>query len=339
LPRAVWEGWRASLGWGVATLIVALAFGLFVPDTLVYPLGDSRVTAPVLAFEFARDANDLVAVFGAVGDPSHPARLAGFRAGNLLDYLFLLTYGSFLLTFFRASAADMESPRWRTVGWLAPIAAASDGVENAILLSLNADLSDPLPRLAVPPWPVWIKFGLLSALSGAAGAALWRQRAWPLAPQPERETVPDRRHRGHGASRRGAVAGNLAIHRRATAGPARYRVPASLGTDERVRYRVVVDRGPAVGGLASLRLVSTRSATQLKALQRRPVEANHAARVRKREQRLRWVRRDGMDGIPWKSGGIIAPEAGCDAMFRSRTSPRPAAASSTSSPAFCRAWN
>ncbi|MCT2558171.1 hypothetical protein N0B51_04185 [Tsuneonella sp. YG55] len=181
MPRAAWESWRACLAWGAATLLIALAFGLFVPVSLAQPLADSRVTAPMLAFEFARDARDLAAVFGTGADPSREARLAGFRAGNLLDYLFMLAYASFLVAFFRMSAADLDAPRWRAVAWLAPVAGTADAVENAILLSLNADLADPATRLAILPWPVWIKFGLLSALSAAAGLALWRQRALPLA--------------------------------------------------------------------------------------------------------------------------------------------------------------
>ncbi len=179
--RAGWSSWRACLGWGIATLAISFAFGRVFPDALAHPLADSSITSLILAFEFARNADDLRAVFGTPGDPSHAARLTGIRAGNLLDYAFMLTYGSFLLAFFRASAGDLGERRWLWAGWLGPAAALSDAVENVILLSLNSDLAEPGTRLALLPWPVWIKFGLLGFLSGAASLALWRQRAWLLA--------------------------------------------------------------------------------------------------------------------------------------------------------------
>lgn len=98
--------------------------------------------------------------------------------GNLFDYLFMVVYGSFVLTFFGSSARAMGDPRWWIAGWLGPLAAVSDAVENALLLSINADMGEPGPELAALPYPVWLKFIALAVACGLAGWALVRQRAW-----------------------------------------------------------------------------------------------------------------------------------------------------------------
>ncbi len=179
--RAGWASWRACLLWGIATLLVSQSFDLFFFRTMAQPSAGASIDNPVLAFEFARTSAHLDAVFGVPGDPLREARVAGMIAGNWLDYLFMLVYGSFVLAFFGAAARATGDRRWWFAGWLGPIAALSDAVENALLLSINADMADPARELAVLPYPVWIKFTLLAVTCGLAGLALFRQRAWLLA--------------------------------------------------------------------------------------------------------------------------------------------------------------
>ncbi len=179
--RAGWGSWRACLLWGLATLLASQGFALFMPETLAHPIPGASIQNPVLAFEFARTAAHLDAVFGAFGDPLRDGRIAGMLQGNVFDYLFMVVYGSFVLAFFGASAAATGNPRWWLAGWLGPLAAVSDAIENALLLSINADMATPGPELRFLTFPVWIKFVALAAACGLAAWALFRQRAWPLA--------------------------------------------------------------------------------------------------------------------------------------------------------------
>lgn len=179
--RAGWESWRACLLWGIATLLVSQAFALIMPAALAHPIPGASIDNPVLAFEFARTPAHLDAIFGALGDPLREARIAGMIKGNLFDYLFMVVYGSFVLAFFGATAHATGERRWWLAGWLGPLAAVSDGLENALLLSITSDIAHPARELAWLPYPVWTKFTLLAVAAGLAGWALIRQRGWPLA--------------------------------------------------------------------------------------------------------------------------------------------------------------
>ncbi len=179
--RAGWGTWRACLLWGIATLLVSQSFALFMPESMAHPIPGAEIDNPVLAFEFARTGAHLDAVFGAPGDPLRETRIAGMIEGNVFDYLFMVVYGSFVLAFFGAAAQATGERRWWLAGWLGPLAALSDAIENALLLSINYDMAAPETELAFLPYPVWIKFGLLAIACGFAAWALFRQRAWLLA--------------------------------------------------------------------------------------------------------------------------------------------------------------
>lgn len=176
--RAGWGSWRACLVWGIATLVVSQSFGLVMPAVLAHPIPGTAIDNPVLAFEFARTPAHLEAVFGAPGDPLRASRIDRMIAGNLLDYLFMVVYGSFVLAFFGATTTMTGERRWWYAGWLGPLAALSDAIENALLLSINADMARTQAELAVLQLPVWTKFVALAAAWGLAAWALARQRAW-----------------------------------------------------------------------------------------------------------------------------------------------------------------
>ena len=180
MGRAGWGSWRACLLWGLATLAMSQAMNVFFPDAMAHAIPGAAIDRPVLAFEFARTPAHLDAVFGPVGDPLRNGRIEGMVRGNQLDYLFMVIYGSFVLAFFGATARWTRNPRWWLAGWLGPIAAVADAIENALLLSINAEMASPTAELAWLPYPVWIKFVLLAIATGLAGIALARQRAWLL---------------------------------------------------------------------------------------------------------------------------------------------------------------
>lgn len=154
------------------------SFSLFFPETMAAAIPGAAVDRPVLAFEFARTTAHLDFIFGHPGDPLRESRIAGMIAGNWLDYLFMVVYGSFVLAFFGATAHATRERRWWFAGWLGPLAAVADAIENALLLSINADMAAPETELAYLPYPVWTKFTLLAIACGLAAWALIRQRAW-----------------------------------------------------------------------------------------------------------------------------------------------------------------
>ncbi len=176
--RAGWGSWRACLLWGIATAIVSQSFGFFMPAELAHPIPGASISNPVLASEFARTPAHLDAVFGLPGDPLRAERIAGMFRVNLFDYLFMVVYGSFVLAFFGASAKVTGDPRWWRAGWLGPLAALSDAIENALLLSINSDMTTPEPELAFLSFFVWLKFIALAVACGFAAWAMVRQRAW-----------------------------------------------------------------------------------------------------------------------------------------------------------------
>ncbi len=181
LIRRAWGSWPAALVWGIATLALSRVFPSVFPQELASQPVDWSVSSPVLAFEFATHPSHLAAIFGVPTDPQYAGRIAGMDAGNRLDYLFMLFYGSTILSFFGAGAAATGNRRWWLAGWLGVLAALSDAIENALLLSITADMADASGKLAILPFFVWTKFVLLALSGGLAGWLLLRLRAWPLA--------------------------------------------------------------------------------------------------------------------------------------------------------------
>lgn len=166
-------------------LFFALTLGIlsvmqgFFPKELAIPLEGSDIR-PVLLLEFANAPRHLVHIFGEVGDPMRAVRIEGMNQGNALDYLLMPAYGLLTLSFFFGVSRELDAPIWRAAGWMGIVAALSDAVENAIMFSMVADMSDPLGEMAVLPYPVWLKFGLLALACGVAAIAFANMRRWIL---------------------------------------------------------------------------------------------------------------------------------------------------------------
>ncbi|MCA9075003.1 MAG: hypothetical protein KDA93_08225 [Planctomycetaceae bacterium] len=169
------RAWLWCLACGIAVLIVSQVMGhVFPTEGAGYSPGYGP---PVLAFEFATTADDLAKVFGTEDDPARDARVTAMDHGNWWDYAFMLAYGLYLWTFFRAVRLTSGRRAWLLFGWFGILAAVCDGIENAILLGLTADLATA-PHLDWLPYPVWTKFFLLMLTSLAAGYYLVTHRHW-----------------------------------------------------------------------------------------------------------------------------------------------------------------
>ncbi|MGQ7829065.1 hypothetical protein [Altererythrobacter sp. Z27] len=175
---------RLTLFFFMLTLATMLVMQQYFPAELAIPLPGSDIR-PVLLLEFAAKPEHLTHVFGEIGDPMRDARIAGMNTGNSLDYLLMPAYGLLTFSFFRGISAESPGSLWSLFGWMGVIAALSDAVENALMFRIVAEFvagnTGTYAEMALLPYPVWIKFGLLAVTCGGAALAFIRLRRWLLA--------------------------------------------------------------------------------------------------------------------------------------------------------------
>lgn len=178
LPAARW--WLAALSFGLGVLIVGAVLGATFPQTS--HSADPGYGAPVLAFEFVRGQDDLLAVFGPDSDPMQVARLAAMRTGNERDYLYMLLYAGFLASGLVALGRELRSRPLLAAAGLPILAALCDAYENWLLLDIQAAFTagDYSPAMASLPYPVAAKFLLLALTNVAIGFAIAQLGRWWL---------------------------------------------------------------------------------------------------------------------------------------------------------------
>lgn len=175
--------WLACLGFGIVTLAIALNL------QSVFPTSGAAMApgygTPVIAFEFARDQNDLLAIFGTADDPEQAGRLAAMQSGNEQDYLFMLFYALFLASGLWAMWRELRRPIL-LLGVVMPVLAALfDAWENWLLFAIQTAfiLGEFAPEIQMLAAPVTAKFLLLTATNILFGYALSQVpgRGWQLA--------------------------------------------------------------------------------------------------------------------------------------------------------------
>lgn len=164
----------------VLTAAILLVMQGYFPAALAIPLPGSSIR-PVLLLELASQPQHLLHIFGQPGDPLRAARIAGMNTGNAIDYLLMPSYGLLTLSFFIGIARELGAGFWRLFGAMGVVAASADAIENWVMFRMVADMADPLRDMAVLPFPVWTKFGLLALSCGGAAWAFVRLRRWVLA--------------------------------------------------------------------------------------------------------------------------------------------------------------
>lgn len=175
--------WLAVFATGIATL----AFSLVLQT--VFPAAGANMApgygAPVIAFEFAREQADLIAIFGDATDPEQASRLFAMQSGNEQDYLFMLLYAAFLSSGCWALWRELRRPAL-LLGVVMPLLAAMfDAWENWLLFSVQAafTLGEYSPDMETLPAPVMAKFLLLTLTNILIGYGLMQipGRGWQLA--------------------------------------------------------------------------------------------------------------------------------------------------------------
>ena len=178
-PRAAF---RISFAAGLLVLAVTLFSATQAP---VQPCGNlPQNYAPIIAFELARSAADLEAIFGTQ-EPCRAEAVARMDATNLMDVLvYIPAYGVLMAFFFLGMRARHGS--LATLGFrIAVVAALGDYAENACLMNLTPQLDPASAWFALLPWATgikWLGLGAAAAIAAAihvksSGARLWNSLA------------------------------------------------------------------------------------------------------------------------------------------------------------------
>jgi len=175
----------ATAIFGVATLVILVAFSMLPDVRAAYPNGD--FTTALNAFQHATSIAQLNALFG---NPADPAKLRAMTSGNTLDLFgFIPAYGLFMIAVAAMLAGGVRKP----IAWLALapalIGVAGDIVETWCQLQMTANWSraaDCLPLVAPACWTKFfgIAFHALgcSAICFTGGRKRWILGALGLLP-------------------------------------------------------------------------------------------------------------------------------------------------------------
>jgi hypothetical protein len=163
-PRAAF---RISFAAGLLVMAVTLLSATQEPVRLCGNLPQNY--APIIAFELARSADDLQAIFGTQ-EPCRSAVVARLDAINLVDVLvYIPAYGVFMAFFFLGMRA--RNAALGTLGFrIAAVAALGDFAENACLMSLTPAVDPSSTWFALLPWATgvkWLGLGLAAAIAAA----------------------------------------------------------------------------------------------------------------------------------------------------------------------------
>jgi hypothetical protein len=176
-PRAAF---RISLAAGLLVLGVTLFAATQEPAR---PCGNLQSNyAPIIAFELARNAADMEAIFGTQ-EPCRTEMIERMDAVNVVDVLvYIPAYGVFMAFFFlgmRGRHASLGTLGLRT----SIVAILGDYAENACLMNLTPQLDTASPWFALLPWATGVKWLALGA-AGAVAATIYVKsggaRLWSL---------------------------------------------------------------------------------------------------------------------------------------------------------------
>ncbi|HEY7641020.1 MAG TPA: hypothetical protein VH814_14940 [Steroidobacteraceae bacterium] len=178
MPRK--HAFLISLAAGLpVAIIVAMTWLSALRGEPLRPCGNlPQNYAPIIAFELARSADDLQAIFGTPDDPCRMVMVERMDAINWMDDLvFIPAYGAMMAFFFLGMRA--RNAALGTFGfWVAVVAALGDFAENACLKGLTPALDPSSAWFALLPWATGVKW-LGLGVAGAVAAAIYVKSAGP----------------------------------------------------------------------------------------------------------------------------------------------------------------
>jgi len=147
---------------GLAVILVSVISLIVFPQTSPGQIEGLRT--PIIAFEFAETVEEINTLFGPEGSPERADMVRKMDQGNTLDFLYMLLYSGFLVSF--AITANKQRPMglWLIAVGLALLALVGDVLENLQLFQITNNLEsggfvDALTRLH---WFTWLKWGSLA---------------------------------------------------------------------------------------------------------------------------------------------------------------------------------
>lgn len=159
----------STRGWAIATAVTGLiTLALTVVFGLLPEMQAGAACLPagsVIQFEFARNADDLIAIFGPPGGACRALGAAAMDAVNHVDLIaFIPAYTAFCIS----AALYLAGGQWGRPLAAAAVAAAilaalADVLETATLLDITQNLDAPGDLLAASQFGAWSKFALLAA--------------------------------------------------------------------------------------------------------------------------------------------------------------------------------
>ncbi len=146
---------------GIPLIIIGLLITLIGP-----PPGDlaGGFITPVVAFEFATEVEQVNQIFAGPNSPARADIVRTMTNSTRLDFLFLLLYGAFLVTFSITCASLTGRKIYYFVALLAVIAPLFDLLENLTMLSIidQLDAGSFLSELHRLQLYTWLKWGALT---------------------------------------------------------------------------------------------------------------------------------------------------------------------------------
>ncbi len=152
----------SMIGIGVITISLVL---MFTGPQETGPMAEGFFT-PIIAFEFASDFQDINLIFYDGHSQLIEPAISAITFGTRLDFLFLVLYGTFLLTFSLTCASLTDKRYFYLPAFLAVLAALFDLLENLQLLSIMEQLGSNsyITQLNYLHLFTWLKWGTLSVI-------------------------------------------------------------------------------------------------------------------------------------------------------------------------------
>jgi hypothetical protein len=147
---------------GVFVILVGLILNIIGPAPSAGLKGG--FLTPVIAFEFATETEQLTAIFGPPASAVRQTMLHKMTNSTLLDFIFLILYGAFLLTFALTGAALTRKRILYLAAVLALLAPLFDVLENLQLLAIMAQITTHQNQIDLLPLHIftWLKWGSLA---------------------------------------------------------------------------------------------------------------------------------------------------------------------------------
>jgi hypothetical protein len=147
---------------GIAVILVSVLSLVVFPQTA--PGQIEGIRSPIIAFEFAETVDEINLLFGPAGSPERADMVRKMDQGNKLDFLYMLLYSGFLVSFVIDANKQRHMPLFYVAVGLALLAFVGDILENSQLFQItnnlaSSDFVDALTRLH---WFTWLKWGSLA---------------------------------------------------------------------------------------------------------------------------------------------------------------------------------